>query len=235
MKKILLLLSTLLFYPVVHAEPNNHYNRIHLSSAAEQQAINDLMTMTLIVRKNGQESADIAQYINQTMQWAVNNVKKYEDIVVRTENYQINPIYDYRQSKKKQFIEWRGQQSLILKSSDIEAMSTVTALLLKKMQMQSQKYSLSFTKKEQLENTLIKQALTVLKNRAVIVQNSFSAKNYRLVNVNINTQSSGPVYRNNYRSKMMMADSAMEGAPVASESGQSKVKVTVSGQIELIM
>lgn len=234
MNKILILLSTLLFYPVVHAEPNNHYNRIHLSSAAQQQAENDLMTMTLIVRKNGQESADIAQYINQTMNWAVKNVTKYKDIVVRTENYQINPIYDYRQSKKKQFIEWRGQQSLILKSSNIEVMSKVTALLLKKMQMQSQNYSLSFIKKEQLENALIKKALTVLKKRAVIVQNSFGAKNYRLVNVNINTQSSGSVYRSNYRAKAMMAES-MADAPVASQSGQSKVKVSVSGEIELIM
>jgi predicted secreted protein len=232
MKKILILLITLAFYPFAYAKSVDHYQRIHLSSAAEQQAENDLMTMTLLVRYSHQKSAKVAQHINKTMHEALGLLKEYKDIVVRTENYQINPIY-----KKERFIEWRGKQNLVLKSSNVEAMSKVTSFLLKKLQIQSQSYSLSFTKKEQIENTLIKKSLTALKKRAKIVQDSFGAKSYCLVNINISTHSSGPVYNNRYKARNYGLDPMMAASsvPVASQSGQSQVKVIVNGEIELVM
>ena len=229
MRKVRLILIIAIFYCVTNVYAEESYQRVNLSASAQQQAENDLMNMVLVVRAHNIKPAKIAKVINETMNWALGFLKDKKNIIVQTQNYHINPVY-----KKERLIEWRGQQRLVLKSADIALMSKVAAILLQRMQMQSQNYSLSFDKKEKIENQLIKKALESLKKRALIVQNSFSARRYRLVNLRINTSSSATPYPVMYRAKMAY-ESAQDIASVASKAGESMVKVTVSAEIELVI
>ncbi len=218
-----------LFYCVTNVYAEESYQRVHLSASAQLHAENDLMNMILVARAHHSKPDKVSKEINQTMNWALSVLKDKKGIIVQTQSYRINPVY-----KKERLIEWRGQQSLVLKSSDIALMGKIAGILLQRMQMQSQNYALSADKKEAIENSLIKKALESLKKRALIVQNSFSARRYRLVNIRINTSSSSAPYPLMYRAKIQY-DTAQSVVPVASQAGESLVKVTVSGEIELVM
>jgi len=81
-----------------------------------------------------------------------------------------------------------------------------------------------------VQNRLINTALDAFKKRASIVAENLQASGYRVVDINIGTTSQRPPVA--YQSRMAMS-SMDEAAPVAVEGGESDVRVTVSGSIEL--
>ncbi|MDH5595069.1 MAG: SIMPL domain-containing protein, partial [Gammaproteobacteria bacterium] len=124
---------------------------------------------------------------------------------------------------------WVGQQSLILESSDIEALSTLIGHLQTRLQMKSVQFIVSPELRKNSEDKLISDALSAFKARALLIQKNMSAKSYKLVNVSVNTTPAGytPVMMTEMRTSSMMPSPAMK-------SGTTEIKVTVSGTIELI-
>ena len=77
-----------------------------------------------------------------------------------------------------------------------------------------------------IENELISEAMDAFRQRAEIINQHMDEKNYRIINLHVNTGNSGPVmYREAMVSRAATMDMAMEMAP-AVEAGTSKVVVT---------
>jgi predicted secreted protein len=108
----------------------------------------------------------------------------------------------------------------------------LTGLLQEKLQVDSMRFSVSAETRTSVENRLIELALQAFKVRAGIIGSNLQANGYRIVDLDIGTFAQQPpvVYR--ARGAVAAMESEM---PVATESGESDVRVTVSGTIELIM
>jgi len=91
-------------------------------------------------------------------------------------------------------------------------------------------FTVSDDKRVAVENRLIDLALNAFKERARIVGDNLQAKGYRIVELNVGTSTQRPPMM--YQARM--ATASMEaGDAVAVEGGESDVRITVNGTVEL--
>ncbi len=126
---------------------------------------------------------------------------------------------------------WRGQQSLELESKDTESLARLAGELQEQLQIKSMNFSVSNEKRRAVENRLIGAALDAFKERARIVGDNLQANSYRIVDINIGTSGQAPPVI--YKARMAMAMEASDAVSV--EGGESDIRVTVNGSIELLI
>ena len=90
-------------------------------------------------------------------------------------------------------------------------------------------FSASKASRDVIESELIEEAMQAFKRRALILKKHMDNKDYRIVNLHINTSGQSPQYLRAQRSSMKTME--MASAP-AVEAGTSKINVTVSGSIQ---
>ena len=225
MRRVLLLLCLAVFASTGLAEDELRYNQIRLQSQQTESVSNDTMHVTLQTYAEMQDPAKLATRINQEMEWALAQAKQVQGVKVRTGSYQTWPV-----TRKEVTTGWRGQQDLILESRDTEALSRLTGQLQDKLQIKSMNFTVSDEKRVTVENRLIDLALNAFKERARIVGDNLKADDYRIVEINVGTSTARPPMMHQAR----IASMSMEASDaVAVEGGESDVRVTVNGTIEL--
>ena len=90
-------------------------------------------------------------------------------------------------------------------------------------------FSASKKTRDQIENELIEEAMQAFKRRAEIIKRHMDGKDYRIVNLHINSNGQRPQMMNAQRGRMQAMEIA--SAPTV-EAGTSKITVTVSGSIQ---
>ena len=219
----------LLFYfftPALFAAETNNYNRVSYQVTEQQEVANDEITVTMGVERNAQDATKLANEINKLLLAANATIKKYPSIKSSTSDYSIRPVY----SRDKQLDHWRGASSITLKSTNIKDMVTLVQTLQETLLIKSTRYNVSAERKEKIETGMIEAALNKFNTRAELVSKGMGFKKYRLVKININNSDipPRPVFA------MARAETASSGiAPPTFESGQSTLKVIVSGTIEM--
>jgi len=225
MKRLLLLLCLTVSAGTGLADDELRYNQVRLQSQQTESVSNDTMHVTLQTYAEMQDPAKLAARINQEMEWALAQVKQVPGVKLRTGSYQTWPI-----TRKEVTTGWRGQQDLILESRDTQALSRLVGQLQAKLQIKSMNFSVSDEKRVTVENRLIDLALNAFRERAGIVGDNLKAGGYRIVELNVGTSTARPPMMHQAR----MASMSMEAADaVAVEGGESDVRVTVSGTIEM--
>jgi len=225
MRYVLLLLCLAVFAGSGLADDELRYNQVRLQSQQTESVSNDTMHVTLQTYAEMQDPAKLAARINQEMEWALAQVKQVQGVKLRTGSYQTWPV-----TRKEVTTGWRGQQDLILESRDTQALSRLTGQLQAKLQIKSMSFTVSDEKRVTVENRLIDLALNAFKERAGIVGDNLKAGGYRIVELNVGTSTARPPMMHQAR----MASMSMEaGDAVAVEGGESDVRVTVNGTIEL--
>jgi len=225
MKRLLLLLCLTVSAGTGLADDELRYNQVRLQSQQTESVSNDTMHVTLQTYAEMQDPAKLAARINQEMEWALAQVKQVPGVKLRTGSYQTWPI-----TRKEVTTGWRGQQDLILESRDTQALSRLAGQLQAKLQIKSMNFSVSDEKRVTVENRLIDLALNAFRERAGIVGDNLKAGGYRIVELNVGTSTARPPMMHQAR----MASMSMEAADaVAVEGGESDVRVTVSGTIEM--
>ena len=116
----------------------------------------------------------------------------------------------------------------MLEGSDHKAIGRLVGTLQEKLQVKSMQFSVSDDRRRAVENRLIGRALDAFRERAGIVGSNLDAKGYRIVELNINTSSQRPPVP--YQARMAAMEAA---APVVTEAGDSDVRVTINGTVEL--
>ena len=111
-------------------------------------------------------------------------------------------------------------------------MSQLLGKLQDDLAIDSLRYAISTSQRENLEQILIKQAIERFKQRAENVTDQLGRKKYRLVKMNINVQDQ-PVRPTQIRSLSMMQESQV--APPQVEPGKQTLRVTIDASIELMV
>jgi predicted secreted protein len=211
----------------VGADDDLHYNQIRLQSQQAESVSNDTMHVTLNTYAEMQDPAKLADKINRDMEWALAQAQQVKAVKVSSGSYQTWPI-----TRKEVTTGWRGQQDLMLESADTEALSRLAGQLQERLQIKSMNFTVSDDKRVAVENRLIDLALNAFKERAQIVGDNLKAKGYRIVELNVGTSTQRPPMM--YQARMATASMEANDA-VAVEGGESEVRITVNGTVELQM
>ncbi len=201
------------------------YDQYSLQASAESEVVNDLMLVRMQVAHEDSDAARLANKVNTDMQWALEQVRGVDAIQAKTENYSTHPKYE-----QQRVVGWRSAQTLSLSGSDFDAIKAAVQILQSRLQVQSMAFQPSDETRRNMEDELINEALNNMKHRAQIVQENMGASGHRIMQLNIDT---GHRYAGRARMEAtMMRSASVETAP-AVEGGESRISVTVSGQIQL--
>lgn len=202
------------------------YDQYTLQASAEGEVDNDLMLVRLQVEHEDRDASKLAEKVNTDMQWALEQLETSPSINVKTENYSTYPKYE-----QNRISGWHSAQTLSLSGGDFDELKAAVQILQSRLQVQGMAFQPTDETRRTAEDALINEALDNLKHRAEIVQQNMGASSYRVMQININTGGRQPS-RMRMNNDMVAMSRSVEAAP-AVESGESKITVTVSGQIQL--
>lgn len=205
-------------------ESETLFNQVHVQAQVERDIPNDEMQSLLVSEHQGKNASNLSAKVNQDIKWAVAIAKKHKTIEESTRAYQTYPIY-----KDNDVVGWRVSQEVLLKSQNIAELSEVIGELQEKLQVRQMQFSASNKTRDQIENELIEAAMQAFKRRAEIIKKHMDGKDYRIVNLHINSNGQRPPMMHVERGRMQAM--ALASAPTV-ESGTSKITVNVSGSIQ---
>lgn len=222
---VMLWIAAVFAAPVFAADTDLHYNQIRFQASASETVANDRMQAVLAVQDEDDDAAQLADRINQTMAWALAQSKGQKGIDVRSGGYSTQPVYS-----KNTLTGWRASQELILEGGDFGQISKLIGTLQQRMQLTTVSFSVAPDTRAAVERRLIDQALDSFKQRAEQVRKNIGTSGYRIVELNINTEDMPvqpyPVMRAEVASMKSVAPPSFEG-------GNSDVRVSVSGMVQL--
>jgi len=206
-------------------ESNPLFDIVTLHAEASGTVANDLLKVEMVVQGENRDSASLANAINASMQWALSELKKFPDVSSSTRQYNTWAKYD---RKDNRIIGWNASQVLKLESDNIDQAQQAVQRLQEKLQVRNMQMQPKAATRESREDDLISDALGRFRDRALTVQNTMGAADYRVVNISINTNQQ-MMHEPQMRS---MAESSVASAP-AIQPGSSEVVVRVNGTIQL--
>jgi predicted secreted protein len=224
------LLGLIFVMPAVQANDETLYNVFSLSSDASAEVDNDLMVATLVVAAEDKDPALLASKINASMSWAVNVLRPFGALKIKTRDYQTYPRYD--SGKIRKLIGWRGSQSIQVETDNFEAAGKAIQKLQERLQVQSIQLAAKAETRTAAADALINDALSAFKKRASLIQRNMGATGYRILDVNIQSdQGSAAMYDSRSNGMEMMRSAAV--AEPAIEAGTSRVSVQIYGRVQL--
>ncbi len=203
------------------------YDQYTLQASAEGDVVNDLMVVHLRVEHEDRDAKALAERVNQEMAWALEQLEAFERIDTKTQNYNTSPKYE-----QNRVVGWRSSQTLEIQGSDFEQIKEALQKLQSKLQIQHMQFLPRDETRKQIEDNLIREALDNFKHRAAIVQENMGAKTFRVMQININTGGRNPARMRMQHTQAAGMSRSLESAP-AVEGGESKISVSISGQIQL--
>ena len=220
-----LLVCLLMFHTVsTFADDETLFNTVNLQAQAEREIPNDQMIVLLATEHEGSDTSGLAAKINSDMQWVLEIIKKYSSVESQTKSYRTYPTY-----RKQLVIGWRASQQIEIKSINIAELTELVGKLQEKLQVKQMSFVPTTETRVRIENELIEEAMQAFLSRVEIVKKNMPDKNYRIINLNINTGGYRPPERHAQRA--MVHSMEMASAP-AVEAGTSNITVTVSGRIQ---
>jgi len=201
-------------------------NKVNFSITETQNVPNDSITMQFNRVAEGVSAQAVANEINVKMQAAIKALKPFPDIIVKTTQYNIQPVYT-----KQVISHWRGQQSLVLTLANKPGLVKVLASIQPYLAYQSMKFGVSDELQHQMLGQLTDKAISQFRDKASRIAHNFNAPSFKILETHINTPNSVMPRAMYARADVAMMSSKM-AAPVV-EAGQSQVTVTISGTILL--
>jgi len=174
------------------------------------------------------KARDVVQNdINKKMKSVVDAAKDEEDVQFSTENYQVYMNERYNRDKTTTKL-WRGQQQIMLKSKDSEALLDLAGELQSmNLTMVNLSYMLSPEKYEEVSDSLMEAALQKLKARADAAADALGKSSAELIRVDLGSSNGNMPRPQPMMMSMARDESAMMEAPSA-EPGMSEVTMSVS-------
>ena len=199
-----------------------HYDQVNLSVRAGGRVETDTVVAIVYMEQQSSEQDMAASEVNKGVRWAADKAAA-AGVEATPFQYRTSPVY-----RKQHIAGWRVHQSLRLESEQPSRIGTLLGELQQKLSIQSLRHVLTAGARLQAEEAFVIEALSAFERRAKLIAQSLKRPGYRIVQLNINTESSP---RPIPRGVMAMAQSR-ETAPVV-EGGRQRIGVTVSGTVEL--
>jgi len=227
--KYLLLLSTLLFMPLAHAEDYKpEGTRVTLSAEAYEDVANDEVVVTYRIQAKGNSANQLRQKVDEIAARVTERLKK-EKVKHSTTNRSLNPVWDSGFFSTK---NWELVQNGRIKTQDIDAvpgwLADIEAAGVKLSGLQ---FQVSDKLRRKVEDRLRTQAIGDFRAKAGNIAAGLAVKSFRIIDMQTNSGGRpGPMRR-----VAMMEDGfAVSKSKVAPSlaGGESRVQVTVSGSVE---
>lgn len=209
-----------------HAEPTG-YDQLTFQTEVKEEIQNDEVRASLYKKAQATDSKALAATLSTSINNAMKIAKRYPSVTVSTGQQRTYPRYD----KNNKIIGWTGQANIDIKSTDFSATSQLIADLQETLVMENLNFGVSDTKRDALEQKLMTNASRAFQQQAKNLTSAWSARGYRVINVNLNTGGNSP--RPMYSSMGMKASSESSVPSQSFESGNSTISVTANGTIEL--
>lgn len=198
---------------------------VELSSEASRPAMNDVVHATVAAEATGAAPAELSRQINGLIADALKKAQKYPNVKAKSAGTHTYPVY----SKGGKIDSWRMRSELSLEASDNAAISELLGTLQLSLGVSSLSLSPSAETRKKAENEALLDAIAAFNTRAKMIADALG-KPYRIKQLSVNSsgQTIQPMFR--AAAKSMMSEAS---APMPLESGETRISVTVSGQIEL--
>jgi predicted secreted protein len=217
----LVLLLLALALPLQAAE-DTHYNRVRFQVEVSETVANDRMLAVLVAETEAASADAVAEDINRTMGWALDQARDVAGVEVSTGSYRITPVY-----RKDRPERWRGLQELRLEGGDFAVLGRLIGSLQARLQVRQTDFFIADATREAVETRLIERAIDRFQQRAGQIRRRFGAETFHLVEASLNTGGSQP------RPVMRAQAMAESAVPPALEGGEGEVSVAINGVIEL--
>lgn len=201
--------------------------RVNFQSEVSRVLANDVMRAALTIEANDKDPVVLAKTLSEAMNLSLAQAKLYKTVKVSTGNQSNYPVY----TQAQKIAGWRGQASLELESSDFKAASELIAKLQSNLQLRKIDFTVAADTRRALEDTLTKEAIAAFRAKAELVTASWGAKRYELVQMSID--STGNDYRPPMIRAMAMTVESNNMPEQEMAGGESRVRITVNGSIEL--
>jgi len=223
MKRIIAIVCLFSCVQVTSHAADAVYDRIHLSASAQQKVENDTLVVTLYAQEEGRAAVPLTHKVNENIRWGVELIKKDGRFKVQTGSYATYPVYH-----NNKISGWRVRQTLVLEGKALEQASEILGELQKRLSIQGMHFTVSAPLRDRTDDALINEALAAFRHRAEQVVREMGRKDYRIVQIRLDTSGGQRPYPAAGGVVMMEKSS---GPAVA--SGEQVVRVTARGTIEL--
>lgn len=210
-------------------------NVVSLSAEASREVLQDRLSITLSVTREGAEAAAVQTQLRQALDAALVEARKAVRpngvLDVRTGAFMLSPRYAPKPVNGNQISGWQGRAEMLIEGSDIAAISQLAGRL-GMLTVARVAFGLSREAREKTEAEVAAQAIGRFKERAETYARHFGFGSYSLREVTVNGgEAGGPPVQPVFRSRAMAATVGEEVQPV--EAGKTTVSVTVAGSIQL--
>lgn len=229
--RYLLILSLLFISPAWAQVEDNQAKgtRVSLSAMAETELANDEVAVQFRVQAEGRQSAPLRQQVNRVSARIKQRLENESGVKLTTTSRRLEPVWEYHQTtRKRERAGWRMVQTGMITSTKLDAVPNwLDDIEQAGAQLSGLQFRVSSPTMNDAQDALQLQAIRKFRHKAGDIAKGLDAKSFRVID--LQTNANRPVYP--VRGMAMMASKA-EAAPALS-SGESKVSVTVSGEIEL--
>ena len=196
---------------------------VTVTAAATASVANDRMHAWLRAESENADPAKAASEVNAKTARALARAKAVAGVETATTGYS-----SYQVSEKLQPTRWRVSQTISVQGADFTALAGLVTKLQgdDAMILSGMNFSVSDGARRTMEDSLTQQAIKSWQGRA---QNAAQALGFVGWHVGRITVQTGDYARPQPMMRMASSMSAQGGAPVAVESGNSDVTVTVTG------
>jgi len=197
---------------------------VDFSVEATHSAPNDMARATAYAEASGANPGELAKRVNNIIDAALKTAKTFPKIKTQSSGVRTYPTY----GKEGRINGWRMRSELDLETLDMAALSELLGRLQETLAVGQLSLLPSPETRKKAEGEATLEALAAFQAKAKLIADALK-KNYRIRQMNISSGSQPPVMPMMRASRM----SAMDAAPSPIETGESRVSVTISGQIEL--
>lgn len=205
-----------------------NYRQVALSAEASREIDNDQLTATLFVEQSDQDPARLADQVNRKLNAALALGKDYKTVTLRSGSRATYPLY-----VKNKPDGWRTRAELVLESRDFVAAGKLIGQLQSQLQLTGVRFAVSPEARAKAQNELIGEAIAAFRARADLAAKGFGATSWKLVQTSIGTDDLQPPPM--YKGMLAVArmDATAEVAAPEMAAGASRLRVVVSGSVEL--
>lgn len=205
-----------------------NYRQVALSAEVAREVDNDLLTATLFVEQSDQDPARLADQVNRKLNAALALGKDYKTVTLRNGSRATYPLY-----VKNKPDGWRTRAELVLESRDFIAAGKLIGALQSQLQLTGVHFAVSPEARAEAQNELIGEAIAAFRARADLAAKGFGASAWKLIQTSIGTDDPQPppMYKGMLAAARM--DATAEVAAPEMAAGASRLRVVVSGSIEL--
>lgn len=204
-------------------------NVVQISASAQQEAVQDWLTVTLMARHQANEAAGVQNRLKTVLDLALRRVRAEssdKDLQASTGGFTVQPRF----GKEGQIVGWQGSAELVLQGRDVARILRVAAGL-EDMSVAQMAFSLSPEASQALERDLRQQAIARFRQSATDVAQGFGFSQWRLREATVQFGGDAPHLP---RPVMLRAVPLGEAAPaLPAQPGRSAVQVSVSGSVQL--